>query len=855
MSFTCPRCSGKLRFHNIESSTKYFISCISCGLSGLVDAGFRDKILAYYTFLDNYRAGKTSNFNDLIPELISLGLLRDPNEIRSMISKCNLSIELLPEVVKDILFSLNDYVALYRFIDPPKIEYGCSVDELNINDRLKSVLKSYGIHRLYRFQEEAIKRILNGEDIVIVAPTGSGKTECFAIPIIHLISSSRDRRFFPLVPEGSRVLKALFIYPTKSLSRDQLLKIKRLASPLGVTVRIFDGDTSTSEREEIYDEPPDILMTNFDIIHYHLSHRTPLSNHFKSVRYIVVDELHSYVGAFGANVHWILKRLQRVCGSTQIIGCSATISNPGEFASMLFDRRVGVVEGSGRRGGFHFIMLYPSIRSFYSAIGDIVSKLVKYGYKTIVFSNSHVEAEVVKQVLDGRNVKSYVHRAGLPKNYRVKVEEDFRSGRIMVVSATPTLELGIDVGDVDCVITSPIGLARFMHRIGRAGRRGQEAIAILMLRGGDPISAYYKRNPEKYFTYLEPIYVEPRNLMVARHQLIAACMDKPLSSGEFEDWTDILKSLVDEGVLSFRGKRYYATQEGRRLLRRYNIRGAGGRVEIYFNGKLIGERELPIALSELFPGAVYLHAGLKFRSKSFRVDRGGYGYVEVERLPDDFQYRTDAKRTAYPEIIEVVERGGAYNIEALYCRLRIKEIVEGYYLRDIFSGEIIGENNLVEPLEYSYETYGFVFKAPEPIINLDSSKNYSDFLAGSFHAVEHVLIESSDIFTGSGSGEIGGISMGSSGVIFVYDGVLGGSGASLLLFKNLADAFYKSYEILISCDCNSVDGCPNCTYSYRCGNNNKPLDRVGAIEVFKIILSGVETRVYGEDYAAFKPIM
>jgi DEAD/DEAH box helicase domain-containing protein len=820
----------------------------------LVDAGFRDKILAYYTFLDNYRAGKISDFKGLIPELISLGLLRDPNEIRGMISKCGLSVESLPEVVRDILFSPNDYVALYRFIEPPKVEYGCSVDELNVNDRLKNALKSYGIYRLYRFQEEAIKRILNGEDVVIVAPTGSGKTECFAIPIIHLIASSRDRRFYPLVPEGSRALRALFIYPTKSLSRDQLFKIRRLATPLGVTVRIFDGDTSTSEREEIYSEPPDILMTNFDIIHHHLSHRTPLSNHFKSVRYIVVDELHSYVGAFGANVHWILKRLQRVCGYTQMIGCSATISNPGEFASMLFDRRVGVVEGSGRRGGFHFIMLYPSIRSFYSAIGDVVSKLVNYGYKTIVFSNSHVEAEVVKQVLDDRNVKSYVHRAGLPKSYRVKVEEDFRGGRIMVVSATPTLELGIDIGDVDCVITSPIGLARFMHRIGRAGRRGQEAIAILMLRGGDPISAYYKRNPEKYFTYLEPIYVEPRNLMVARNQLIAACMDKPLSSDEFKGWADVLKSLTDEGFLSVRGKRYHATMEGRRILRKYNIRGAGGRVEIYFNGKIIGERELPIALSELFPGAVYLHAGLKFRSKNFKIS-GNYGYVEIERLPDDFQYRTDAKRTAYPEIIEVVEGGGAYGVEALYCRLRIREMVEGYYLRDIFSGEIISENSLVEPLEYSYETYGFVFKAPEPTTHSNSYKDYLEFLAGSFHAVEHVLIESSDIFTGSGSGEIGGISMGSSGVIFVYDGVLGGSGASLLLFKNLADAFSKSYEILRGCDCNSVDGCPNCTYSYRCGNNNKPLNRVGAIEVFKLILSGAKTRVREEDYVAFKPIM
>lgn len=855
MYFNCPRCGGRLRFQNIESSTKYFISCTVCSLSSLVEAGFKDKILAYYTFLENYRVGKASDIKDMIPELISSNLLRDPIEIENMILKCGLTVDALPKIVREILFGFDDYVALYKFIEPPKVDYGCSVDELNINDRLKNALKNVGIDRLYRFQEEAIRRILNGEDVVIVAPTGSGKTEAFAIPIIHLIASTRDERFYPLIPQGSKVLKALFIYPTKSLSRDQLVKLRRLASPSGVSIKIFDGDTPKSEREEIYNDPPDILMTNFDIIHYHLSHKTPLSIHFRSVRYVVVDELHSYTGAFGANVHWILKRLQRICGKLQFIGCSATISNPREFAESLFGRSVSVVEGSGRRGGIHFIMLYPSLKSYYAAVADIVSKMVKYGYKTIVFSNSHVESEVVKHVLDYRNIRSYVHRAGLPREYRLKVERDFREGRILVVSSTPTLELGIDIGDIDCVITPPIGLARFMHRIGRAGRRGQEAIAILMLRSEDPISAYYKRDPEKYFTYIEPIYVEPRNPVVARYQLITTCMDKPTSINEFKDHEDIIKQLISEGLLIVRGSRIYSSSDAKKLLRRYNIRGSGGRVDIYFDGKIIGDRELPQALSELFPGAIYLHAGRKFKSKTFKFNGKFYGYVELEKLPDNFQYKTDAKKSAFPEILDVVEVGGAYGVEALYCKLRIREVVYGYYLRDLFSDEVVGEYNLDEPLEYSYETYGFVFKAPTPIDFLEGPQEPSEFLSGSFHALEHVLIESSDIFTGSGSREIGGVSMGTSGIIFVYDGCLGGSGLSLLLFKKLKDAFSKAYEILKDCDCKSLDGCPNCTYSYRCGNNNKPLNKIGAMKILELILSNVETKVYGEDYSIFKPIV
>jgi len=854
MVFECPRCGANLKITNIEFSSRYFILCESCKLAHIIDAGVRDKLIAYYLFEEDYYRGVVKELNELRDRLVADGLIRDTKEIEEMISKYKLTVHDLPKVVREILFSNKDYIAYYKLFEESEGEYGCKVEDLEIYDGLKEALKDMGIQRLYKFQEQAIKEILNGNDVVIVAPTGNGKTEAFAIPIMHKLFEEKKVDFYPLITPKRTGIKALFIYPTKSLSRDQLLKLKHYGSYAGVKVDVFDGDTGQSERIQIYREPPDILVTNFDILNYHLSHHTELYDRLRSVRYVVVDELHEYVGAFGSNVYFILKRLQRICGRVQLIGSSATIANPKEFAEALFDRPVKLIEcKKGKRGRMHFIMIYPSLRSHYATISDVVKKLVNSKYKTLIFSNSHSEAETIKQVLDSVGVKCHVHRAGLRKEIRRRTEIQFRKGDLMAISATSTLELGIDIGDLDAVITLPIGLARFLQRSGRAGRKGQEAVSILALRNGDPISSFYKRNPEKYFTYLEPIYIEPRNPIVAKYQLTAAALDKPINENEFAEYRDLIEELVKDGFLYMKNGLYYASAKARRVIRKYNIRGIGDIVRIYHNGKLIGERELPMALRELFPGAIYLHGGLKYRSKSLKILRAGLGISEVENLPKDYPYKTDSLRYALPEIIEVIDRKKVYNIEVLYCKLLMKEVVDGYLLKNIYTGEVEGRYNLDEPIEYSFKTLGLAFKAPYPTKSLDEY-DIEEFeaVAGAFHAVEHVLIESSDIYTGSGTREIGGVSMGVSGVIFAYDGCPGGSGATLLLYRNLEDAFRRAYEIVKNCECNRVDGCPNCTYSYQCGNNNRPLFRPGAIEILKLILEGVETKIEGKEYIGEK---
>jgi DEAD/DEAH box helicase domain-containing protein len=289
-----------------------------------------------------------------------------------------------------------------------------------------------------------------------------------------------------------------------------------------------------------------------------------------------------------------------------------------------------------------------------------------------------------------------------------------------------------------------------------------------------------------------------------------------------------------------------------------SIRGIGETVSILDctddrNHKRIGERQLPMALRELFPNSVYLLGGRKYESIVLDL-RSGVLLARVRQLPDKHPYKTEALRHDEPEIIRMLERRIVNGLETEYCDLTITEVIDGYVVKEIFSDKMVGPMHfLPNPLSYTYETKGLVFRAPRPV-KLSASmmeKNSSmgeevtidDVLAGSYHALEHTLIESSDSLTGSGSSEIGGVSMSPSGAIFVYDGSPGGSGLTKLLFDRLEEAFQRTLTILKECRCESKNGCPMCTYSYQCGNNNNPLCKSGAIDSLEQIAKGASTKI------------
>ncbi|MFW9869885.1 MAG: DEAD/DEAH box helicase [Candidatus Thorarchaeota archaeon] len=873
----CPTCGSRLDIR--KGGGIWSVHCSSCAVEVSVGGAKTDLFDAYEAYVEQTKAGIAPKVDYKKKKFLGSGTdkprdrkrrrdetsrVQSIEEIKQLVQAGGGELNTLSGSLQKLLSRGRDYLVQYKLLQATDAEYGMDVGDLSIPARLKDYLQDRGISKLYKFQEESYSTIEAGENVVIAAPTGQGKTEGFILPIVRQLLLSVQESF-----ENPGV-RALLIYPTKALARDQYDKIKQMCKTSNLSVAIFDGDVSQNTRQKIYARPPDILLTNPDVLHYHLGWaQSQLVPILQTVRFVVLDEIHLYTGSMGTNVHYILKRLQLESGSFQKIGASATISNPKEFAEILFDCDVRLVESeTAKRGPIHFMMYYPGMRSKYSMIVDLVKQLQDGSFKTLVFGNTHTEAEVLNMLVSDTGVKSMVHRAGLSKKYRGDVEDKFRSGELPVIVSTPTLELGIDIGDLDSVVSMIVSITRLTQRIGRAGRKGQESIAILALRENDPISSFYRHQPDKYFGDIDAAYTEPENEVVGYYQLIAAAMSGKLNMNDFRRYISIIKKLEDDGLIQIQqdGKvKIVDFERAQKSWRGYSIRGIGDTVQIKMGNRALGERSMPMASQELHPGAIYLHGGKNYLSIDFKYTPG-LGRATVVPLTDKSAH-TKPLYSTMPRIIDIVERSKILGLNAVYCTLEMTQTVEGFVKKSTRTGKVLSRSSLASPLIYKYQTRGFAFTAPEPTkaVNdyisgkLDSFKDTKMgpalLYGGAFHALEHVLIESSDMLTGGGTREIGGVSMGDSGIIFVYDGSPGGNGASKLLFTKLDEAFERSKVILEKCDCKTLDGCPLCTYSYNCGNNNSPLFKIGALESIKRILDKTETTIDTEGYAGYEPLV
>ncbi|TFH01051.1 MAG: DEAD/DEAH box helicase, partial [Nitrosopumilus sp.] len=453
MKFSCPNCKSKIEIQKTFNK-KMHVSCSSCGIEDLLEFS-KNYDEVFLEFLSRFDDGLVTK-NGISENLKEEGIVRDENEIKKMIGENH------PDsITETILFSKKDYISQYKILKHPEPKMGCKVSEMGLDDGITKYLKKSNINQFYKFQEEAINEIIFGENVIIEAPTASGKTEAFVIPVIQKIQNTAE----------SGNVFAVFVYPTKALARDQYPKIQNLAEKIGVTVNVFDGDTNQTERRDILENPPHILVTNFDVIHYHLWHQTKFSSLLNTVKILVVDEAHVYSGIFGSNVHYIIKRLKRICSSKiQFIAASATLEDAKEFCEKLFDAKMKIIHGSGKKGQTDFVMLFPSLRTQRSLMVDLTKKLTEKNHKTMVFSNSHLNSELLAIQAKKQKVNIKVHRAGLMANYRKSVEKEFKGDLLQAISCTPTLELGIDVGNVDGVISSTIPVNRLIQRIGRAAR-------------------------------------------------------------------------------------------------------------------------------------------------------------------------------------------------------------------------------------------------------------------------------------------------------------------------------------------------------------------------------------------------
>jgi DEAD/DEAH box helicase domain-containing protein len=826
---------------------------------------------AYLEFLDRHDKGQLDKIQDNAFIAKQGKLLRSIDEINSLLSQNNASNN---ELLKSILFSKKDYVVDLRVLHEAEPEVGGNVTSLPLDQGIISAALSKKIVRLYKFQEDAVIQILSGKDVIIAAPTASGKTEAFTIPVIQKISEEISHFSSLRSKDGSKgKVLAIFVYPTKALARDQLPKIKQFAEPLGINVNIFDGDTSKVERSKILTtHVPEIVITNFDTIHYHLLNRTKFSRIIRTSKFLVVDEAHIYTGVFGANIYHLIKRLERIVGlhverRIQIIAASATLPNAEEFCKQLFGREMNVIRGRGRKGKINLVLLFPSLRSQRALMLDLMKHTYASRHKTIAFNRSHLSSELLAFYSSKQGIPVRVHRAGLLPSERISVEDSFKCGKLMVISATPTLELGVDIGDIDAIISDTVPVNRLIQRLGRAARSGQEGYAFLAF-GNDPISQYYKQHPNDYLEDQEIVYTDPSNPFVEENQVLAMACDKPISMSESTPIWSCIQKLISNDLIRLVNRRFVPNYlKAMDVLRGFSIRGIGIAVHIIYNGKLIGERQMPQAIEELHDGAIYFLSGKRYQVRKLHFDNKhpaneqiigqnkNAPYAELDSIPVDYPYYTKAIVDEWPTILQIHNQKQAYGLEVMYCSLKIQKKINGYANIEIGGEAIHGTKVIFEsPIEFEFITKGLVFRAPRPSDILISAIDEQYVEASGYHASEHVLIEGSSMATGGASQDLGGISLGSSGLIFIYDGSIGGNGASRALYDKFDKAVLRAFRILSECPCESESGCPRCTYSYRCGNNNEYLDKHSAIEVLNRVIKGERTEI-GEMLFVDRPLV
>lgn len=779
-----------------------------------------------------------------IPQYKAVGL-QQANQIRNdappkifsmdeFAKKFKIPLNEVPSIIKKIIQFSQHQIVDYRLYPSQNGLYGSSTKILK-DENMIDYLLTKNIEYLYQFQEEAYQKIISGNDICIVAPTGNGKTEAFLLPSLLKIKE-----------HAGYGVQLLLIYPVKALAKDQLRKIEEITKILGLEVRVFDGDVSDYRRKKIFSDPPEVLVTNPDILHFHLGigkNSLLFQNLLANLRIVIIDEVHTYSGTFGSNMFFILRRLERLISQKiQFIAASATIANASNFTSRLFDRKVTVIEcESGKRGRLHFLMIAPfEGMKTTTAIVHLLNSIKKEG-KILVFQDSHRSAEYLFQRIGSSSKEVGIHRAGLAKKVREEVEQQFRDGIINLLIATPTLELGVDIGDLEIVVTPPISINRTIQRIGRAGRKGQDAIAIIHLNADDPISQYYYDNPDEYFYEAEEVYFDPTNPIVVENQLLAASNDKSLKDTEFIENKQMIDTLEEKNLIKRDEEgQYRPTEAGIINIRKYSIRGTNHEIILKSYGEgVIGKRSMPLAMLELYPGAIYFAGGKKYIVEEFRFN-GFNGYANLKRSRDFTWGKTFPLTKTTPKVLAIrppIKRN--LGLDVALVELKITRSVFGYTLQSPERNQAIKYR---DPNYYSTKSTGLMFQLPFQLLKKNISQE--DYIA-SIHTLLHLLIHASLPLIGGQVQEIDGLVILPQGYILLFDSSTG-MGVSEMLISHFQELFERA-QVILNCACKENSGCPKCCYLNYCSQKNTLLDKPRAQQLLSLILNG-DRFPLGSDY-------
>jgi DEAD/DEAH box helicase domain-containing protein len=699
-----------------------------------------------------------------------------------------------------------------------------------------------GIASLYLHQARALERIDAGADVVLATPTASGKTLVFNLPVLRALATGEPGR-------------ALYLFPLKALERDQRDRLEADVRALGAgiegAVEIYDGDTPTGRRRKIREQPPRVLITTPDMLHHGIL-PTHGSWHelFASLRWIVIDELHSYRGVFGAHVGFVLRRLLRVAAHhgarPQLVAASATIGNPGELAQALTGRPCEVIEADGApRPRRHVVLVNPH-GSPYTAAARLFRTSLGRGLRTIAFPKARRVTELIhtwvveaEPRLRGR-VSSY--RAGFLPEERREIERQLFSGALEGVVSTSALELGIDVGGLDvCILVGyPGSQMATWQRAGRAGR-AHEGVVVLVAQP-DALDQYLVAHPRMLFERdVEHAVVDPHNTEIAASHLPCAADELPLRAGE--RWLDEAGVRANVEIAEERG-RLLRSEEGsewyparRRPQRDVDLRQAGASYAIELD--LDQEKAVEVGtigagrvFAECHEGAIYLHRGRQYLVTELDLEARRVGVRAV-----DAAWFTRALSEKETEILSREASRPAGHFRLVRGRLRVTTRVTGFERRRVHGQELIGS----EPLDLpptAIETTGIWLEIPDEIPAALRAANLHPM--GGLHAVEHTALSLFPLFALCDRHDVGGITtlahaQVGRAAIFLYDAAPGGLGLATSLWERVESLLEATCERIRDCACE--EGCPACVHSPKCGNGNRPIDKTAAIRALALLLA------------------
>jgi DEAD/DEAH box helicase domain-containing protein len=706
----------------------------------------------------------------------------------------------------------------------------------DLHPRLREALEAQGVQALYEHQAAAWEAAGRGEHLIVTTGTASGKTLAFNLPVLDAIAREPKQRAF-------------YLYPTKALAQDQLRSLGSFRLPK-LRAAIYDGDTATDKRWQVR-KWANLILSNPDMLHVGvLPHHERWGDVLSNLAFVIVDEAHVYRGVFGSHVGNVLRRLRRLArvygAEPQFLLASATIANPGELGVRLLGAETTVIGDDAAPRAERTVALWNppltdeelGLRA--SPLGEasrLMAELVSRGLRTLCFAKSRRAAELIHRFTADRlgdSSQLSPYRAGYTPAQRREVERRLLDGELLGVSATNALELGIDIGLLDCVISVgfPGTVASLRQQWGRAGRRGH-GLAVLVA-SDDALDQYFMREPRTLLgRRVEAAILDHENPRVLDGHVRAAAFEAPLDDADREVLGDealeraaALPELrkTDAGYV-WAGRDYPAA----RVSLRSTSREAFSIVE-GSTGALLGLSEEARAYSTVHEGAIYLHLGESYRvqlldleARTAVVERFGGGYY------------TQAKKETTTAIVEPMRHEVRLGVPLSFGRVVVTEQVVGYQRKSIETQEQIDLIALDLP-QTAFETEAIWF-LPEPPM-LDGLMEMTRLL-GSLHAAEHTLIALLPLWAMCDRWDIGGLSTNlhfqtGRPTIFVYDGHAGGVGITERGFEAFEGWVDDTAKLLSGCPCER--GCPSCVQSPKCGNLNEPLDKAGALTLLRRML-------------------